>query len=125
MLKVTCDPKANERIKQATDLLMLPAAKRRKILHAMGKEYIKQGRINAKKQSSPSGQKWPKRKGRSRKKMLRGLARTMGVSKLANSYVEVSWKNKRTAKVAAAHHLGHAETHTRAQAIRALQREGK
>ena len=100
---------------QQLQLLQLPANKKRKLLRKAGKAVQKNSRARIRQQKDLSGQTMEARKNkRKRKKMLRGLGKTMGVEADTRQAV-VGWKNPVTGQIAKRQQEGLTQTASKQQ----------
>ncbi|WP_163831870.1 virion morphogenesis protein [Spartinivicinus ruber] len=100
---------------QQLELLQLPANKKRKLLWKAGKAVQKNSRARIRQQKDLTGRSFKARKNkRKRKKMLRGLGRTLGVKANAQQ-AEVGWQNPLSGQIAKRQQEGLPQTMTKQQ----------
>lgn len=97
--------------KRRLQLLALPPAKRKRISGQFARKVRVNTRRRLKQQKSLNGQPWKKRKGKSRKKMLRGLSKKL-VARGDSKGATVTFNRHQIGQVARAHQEGHTETMT-------------
>ncbi|OOE45117.1 phage virion morphogenesis protein [Salinivibrio kushneri] len=122
MIEISTQERTKADVLRAMRAMMLPPKVRKRLLENIGREVVKRSRANARKQRTPDGRRWEKRRNRSRRgKMQKNLARFVTVTSVNSQHVAVSWKKAASAKVAYIHHHGVTQTYTRAQAVKALK----
>lgn len=121
MIKISVDKQSQLSVLESLNAMTLPRKRRKRILQNASKGSVQTSRKNQKDQKDPSGKKWPKRAGKSRKKMQVRLASLLTVTGNDGSQATIGWRKGATEKVAAKQHYGHRERHTRASAIKALR----
>lgn len=116
-LKVQEDRRARLRLHEQLDLLSLPTPMRRRVVRKMALEVRKGTRANIRAQKTVSGAAMePRKAGRARRKMLRGLGRGMRVRVTSPESAEVGWPNRLTSHIAYRHQTGQPETWTAGKA---------
>ncbi|MGH1374405.1 MAG: phage virion morphogenesis protein [Cellvibrionaceae bacterium] len=98
-------------VKQKLQLLKLPAAKRKRLNGQMARKVRVQSRKRLREQRGLDGQPWEKRKGRSRRKMLRGYSKLLRARGTAAAGI-VDIKTGAASSGARAHQDGIASTMT-------------
>lgn len=114
MSGLTLDVSGVLTLQQKVKLLNLKPSQRRLILRKVALSVRKASRKNIKEQRQIDGSAFAKRKGRNRRKMLRGLAKTM-VAYANDSQGFVTWKSHTAGRIAKAQHDGISETMTAAK----------
>ncbi|WP_325436294.1 phage virion morphogenesis protein [Pseudomonas nitroreducens] len=90
-------------------LLELPPAKRRRLLNNTAKRLRTRNRKRLGVQQNLDGSPFTARKDGSKRKMLRGLSRTLQVVRLSDTEAVLGWKNRLMGSIAAAHQEGRPE----------------
>ncbi|EGR1038533.1 phage virion morphogenesis protein [Vibrio cholerae] len=110
MITIRADRDSQLMLMESLKLLTLPAKKKKGLLEQAALISREKSRSNAAKQESQEGTAWKERKRlsgkKSRKKMLQGIARLMGVISVDEKRAVVGWKVGMTSKIAAYHHSG-------------------
>ncbi|PNQ69317.1 phage virion morphogenesis protein [Vibrio sagamiensis] len=121
MIKIKVDSHSQRTVIDAIQAMTLSKSRRKRVLTAAAKASVKTSRQNQRQQKTPSGKRWPARADKSKKKMQVRLAKFLTVTASDDSTATLSWRKSRSARVAAKHHYGHRERHTRAAAIKRLR----
>lgn len=101
------DRRGRLRLKEQLDVLALPPVKRKKLVRRMAQDVRRDARQNIRKQKTVSGQAMePRARKRRKAKMMRGLGRQMEAFAKGDNTGVVSWKDGKTAAIAATHHHG-------------------
>ena len=101
------DRRGRMRLKEQLNVLALPAAKRKRLVRRMAQDARKDARQNIRQQKTISGQAMePRARKRRKAKMMRGLGRQMVAFAKGDNTGVVSWKDGKTAAIAATHHHG-------------------
>lgn len=103
--------------KQKLQVLMLPPAKRVWILKTLGRWEIANTRKRISSQTDVDGRKLAPRKS-GKKKILRRMAKGLEPYVKKNTMLDLTWRNKQQARVAARHHVGQRQKMTAAQMAR-------
>lgn len=116
-ISLDTDPDGRLRLIEQLELLALPPRTRRAVLKRMATEIRKDSRRNIRAQSTVHGTAMEKRRGtRVRRKMLRGLGKSMKIYARGSDRAEVTWANALTARIADRHQHGGAEDWTAGKA---------
>ncbi|MBI9080277.1 MAG: phage virion morphogenesis protein [Pseudodesulfovibrio sp.] len=117
MMNLDTDKKSRLRLHEQLDLVCLSPRTRRNVTKRMAREIRKDSRLNIRGQKTVHGTPMEKRRtGRARRKMLRGLGRTMKIYSRGTDQAEVTWATPMTAKIADRHQNGIPEQWTAGKA---------
>ncbi|EGR1734089.1 TPA: hypothetical protein KD853_000740 [Vibrio parahaemolyticus] len=125
MIKISVDKQSELSVLNSLKAMTLPPKRRKRLLQSAAKGSVQTSRKNQRNQKAPKGRKWQGRANKSRKKMQVRLARLLTVTGSDGNAAMIGWRKGATARVAAKHHYGHRQRHTRASAIKALRHGNK
>ncbi len=106
---------------QTLELLSLPASKRRRLLNNAAKRVRTRNRKRISEQRNVDGTPFEARKAGGKRKMMRGLGKTLQVVSLTADEAVLGWGNRLVARIAADHQHGRPETMSAAR----MRRLGK
>ncbi len=106
---------------QTLDLLKLSPAKRRRLLNNVAKRVRTRNRKRISEQRNVDGSAFEARKAGGKRKMLRGLGKTLQVVSLSADEAVLGWGNRLVARIAGDHQHGRPETMSAAR----MRRLGK
>lgn len=105
---------------QQLQLLALPEAKRRRLLNNASKRLRTRNNRRIQAQRNLDGSTFEKRQGPVKRKMLRGLSKRLQVIQLSAEHAALGWRQRRSARIASEHQVGHSTTMTAAR----MRKEG-
>ncbi|VVS90778.1 virion morphogenesis protein [Desulfoluna spongiiphila] len=112
-LAVKQDQRKTLQLLDQLDVLSMSTAQSRRLLADIGMQTRKKTRDNVRGQKTVSGARMdPRADGRTKRKMMRKMAKGMQTKVVSKSKATVGWKNVGQARVADRHHRGVAESWT-------------
>jgi phage virion morphogenesis protein len=93
-------------IQEKLQLLALSATKRRRLLNNVAKRLRTRNRKRIRDQRNLDGSEFETRKGRSKRKMLKGLGKGLQVVSLNGNEAVLGWKNRLVSRIASEHQQG-------------------
>ncbi len=110
-LRLETDPRGRLRLHEQLDILSMSPRTRRNITMRMGRKVAKEAKANIRQQKTIHGRSMePRKNSRNKRKMLRGLSRTMKVFRRQGESVEISWPTAIRGQIANRHQKGAPES---------------
>ncbi|YCO01548.1 hypothetical protein ACB087_01235 [Vibrio sp. VNB-15] len=121
MIKISVDQASERGLLRTLQAMTLTKKRRKRVLQNAAKGSVNTSRRNQRTQKTPQGKRWQKRANKGRKKMQIRLARLLTMTRNDGQVAQISWRKRVSATIAAKHHDGHQQKHTRASAIKELR----